>query len=68
MLISKSEQLIQLSKKYVELHKYSKNQQGFKSREEQITQYYDKVLDVVESLRLFRNKGLISGDFAPVVN
>lgn len=67
MLLEKSEQLIQLSQRYIELHKYAKNHQGFKTRQEQITEYCNQVLEVVEPLRLFRSKGLISGDFAPVV-
>ncbi|MEA5511953.1 hypothetical protein VB715_19455 [Crocosphaera sp. UHCC 0190] len=67
MLLEKSKQLIELSQRKIELQKYANNQQGFKSRQEQITEYYQQVIKVLEPLRLFRSKGLISVDFAPLV-
>ncbi|WP_107668673.1 hypothetical protein [Cyanothece sp. BG0011] len=67
MLLEKSKQLIKLSQQKIDLQKYAKNQQGFKSREEQIKEYYQQILEIVEPLRLFENKGLIQGDYEPVV-
>jgi len=67
MLIEKSQELIELSQKYVKLKDDTYKREGFKTREKQISQAFEKVKDLVQSLRLFRKQGLIIADFKPTV-
>lgn len=63
MLLGKSTQLIELSQEKVQLDKYTKNKEGWKTRHQQITQFVRQITEIVEPLLLFRNQGLIASDF-----
>jgi len=67
MLIEKSHQLIELSQKKIEVQKYLSHRQGFDSRNQQIAQLYQQVNELVQSLRLFRQHGLIVTESDPSI-
>lgn len=62
MLINKAEQLIQLSEVKIKLQKNATNLDGFRSRQEQISQAVAEILPLVSALRAFRQKGLVTFD------
>jgi hypothetical protein len=65
MLLEKSQKLIELSQQKIKTKQYLDNKEGFKARNQQITQLLEQVNELVESLRLFRQHGLIAIDSDP---
>ena len=65
MLLEKSQKLIELSQQKIKTKQYLDNKEGFKARNQQITQLLEQVNELVESLRLFRKHELIAIDSDP---
>lgn len=67
MLIEKSQELINLSQKGITLHELAKNIDGFKSREQLISQAVGEIFILNNTLKLFRQQGIIAFDFSSKV-
>ena len=68
MLINKAEKLIQLSEVEIKLRKNATNLEGFRTRQEQISQAVAEILPLVSALRAFRQKGLVTFDWTQKVD
>lgn len=68
MLLEKSKQLSELSQKKFNLQKYAQNLQGFQSRQQQIEQAVTGTIPLVQSLRAFRQRGIINFDLSQKTN
>jgi DNA repair exonuclease SbcCD ATPase subunit len=65
MLLEKSRQLKNDCQQKIEREKKLKHHQGFEDRYKRIKQELKELLELVETLRLFRQKSLIVSDFQP---
>jgi GGDEF domain-containing protein len=67
MLIEKSQELISLSQRKIDLYQYAQNSNGFQERHRQINQAVVELSLLIETLRIFRQKGMIAFDFSPKI-
>jgi hypothetical protein len=67
MLIEKSQELISLSQRKIDLYQYAQNSNGFQERHRQINQAVVEFSLLIETLKIFRKKGMIAFDFSPKV-
>lgn len=63
MLVEKSQEIISLSQKRIDLYRYAENFNGFQEREKQLTLAIQELTQLVVTLRVFRQKGAIAIDF-----
>lgn len=67
MLLEKARQLTEAARKSIEYRKYLEHRQGFETRYQAIDRERKELNELVESLRLFRQRALITSDFQPKV-
>ncbi|KJH72503.1 hypothetical protein [Aliterella atlantica] len=67
MLIKKSQELIKLSQRGITLHELAKNIDGFRSREQLISQAVGEIFILNNTLKLFRQHRIIAFDFSSKV-
>ncbi len=68
MIITECQQLIDLSKKKSELTQYSKNLDGFQTRQKQIQEGINKIYPLIQTLKVFREQGIINEELTAIKN
>lgn len=68
MLLEKSQKLIKLSQDKIALQNYANNLDGFKSRQQLISQAVANVTPLVSAFRAFRQRGLVTFDLTQKVD
>lgn len=63
MLTSRAKQLIELSEEKLKLQKYTSQIESLKTRQQQVEKAVSELLPLANTLRVFRQKNIISGDF-----
>lgn len=68
MLLEQSQKLIELSQEKIALQKYANNLDGFKSRQQLISQAVTNITFFIRAFRAFRQRGLVTFDLTQKVD